>query len=467
MNLLLIATYGAYICMIGLIYETLRGLDQLKTKPADQLHFIQGTKQPEHGIMATIKIVLVAILLFGVISMGFVWLSAWMLSNAILEQNCNDYASAVKHEAFNMMAGASQMQGIDTCPWTLFLNESKHVLINADHLSMRSYVMSEPEMLGTSWYKKLPTWWPSLPLYKRKDKNTIRGAELCPDPLLIEKRRMRSIKKMRMIDDYEMQEMIGAGGFGSVRLAFLKGDPRKKYVIKRVLKRKIMSHRWMQLVGEKTGIAPAISLPIEASILLYIRSLPPSAGQQLVIRLEEYLEDTSYYYLVFEWLPNAMDITHFFSVQRQRQISALLSLHDMRRLFYLTAKAVAFLHDNHIVHGDIKDENVLLYGYQNSLPRRKLGSRKKKHPMGLRVKLIDFGSCAYVSKESPWIYEYRGGSKYKSPEILQGQMPFDGFKQDVWSLGILFYFMLYGTFPEDPMRRSISLPRHHLMTPGK
>lgn len=338
------------------------------------------------------------------------------------------------------------IEGYDLSPWILNLNESKRISIDASYLHLKPCIHQNhdtdlSQLSLKKWYKKLP----SL--------------------LHASKKRIRITKRMRMIQDYQMMNILGSGGFGSVRLAMLKTDPRKKYVIKRVPKHKIMPHRWMKLSKEihdsDTNNQLAIFLPVEASVLLYVRSLPSSFERNLIVRLEEYLQDHDYYYLVFDWLPNAVDLTHVFA-DSSRTKSNYSSFFVVKRILFLIAQGVAFLHDHHIIHGDIKDENVLLYS------KRKINFQNYNT---IHVKLIDFGSCTYASKDdsSSLLMEYRGGSKYKSPEIVSGFFPFDGFKQDIWALGVLYYFILYHKFPfsnsVDVLSKTIDFPRNPFLTP--
>lgn len=338
------------------------------------------------------------------------------------------------------------IEGYDLSPWILNLNESKRVLIDANYLHLKprmpqSHDTDLSHLSLMKWYKKFSPF--------------LHGS----------KKHVNIIKRMRMIQDYQMMNMLGAGGFGSVRLAMLKADPRKKYVIKRVPKHKIMPHRWMKLSKEihdsDTNNQLSISLPVEASVLLYVRSLPPSFGRNLIVRLEEYLEDRDHYYLVFDCLPNAVDLTRIFA-DSSRNKSNYPSFFLVKRILFLIAQGVAFLHDHHIIHGDIKDENVLLYS------KRRINFQNYNT---IHLKLIDFGSCTYASKDdsSSLLMEYRGGSKYKSPEVVSGFFPFDGFRQDIWALGVLYYFILYHRFPFsnsiDVLSKSIDFPRNPFLTP--
>ena len=85
--------------------------------------------------------------------------------------------------------------------------------------------------------------------------------------------------------------------------------------------------------------------------------------------------------------------------------------------------ALAFLHKNHIIHGDIKLENVVL--------QAKIG--------GCVAKLADFGISEPISstQESNRIVGTQG---YIAPEILKCEGY--GTASDIWSLGCLIYAML-------------------------
>lgn len=81
-----------------------------------------------------------------------------------------------------------------------------------------------------------------------------------------------------------------------------------------------------------------------------------------------------------------------------------------------------------IVHRDIKPENVLIHNDQ--------------------VKISDFGFSRVIEAGDPNYYSRLGTPLYMPPQILKGE-PY-GPKCDVWSVGILLFFMLYGYHPFIP-----------------
>ena len=88
---------------------------------------------------------------------------------------------------------------------------------------------------------------------------------------------------------------------------------------------------------------------------------------------------------------------------------------------------VEHLHSKCIIHGDIKDENILINDK-------------------LCIKLIDFGSSKIINSTNDCLNRFQGTINYVSPEILNGGQ-FSGKSNDIWCIGILLYTMLTGQVP--------------------
>ena len=112
-----------------------------------------------------------------------------------------------------------------------------------------------------------------------------------------------------------------------------------------------------------------------------------------------------------------MDLFEFIDRQR-RHIDEELASYIFRQL----VSAVSYLHSKSVVHRDIKDENIVI--------------NEQFH-----IKLIDFGSAAYIQKGKKFA-TFCGTMDYCSPDILLGNKYY-GPELDVWTCGIALYTLVF------------------------
>eukprot|EP00741_Cyanophora_paradoxa_P002364 tig00000601_g2290.t1 len=110
-----------------------------------------------------------------------------------------------------------------------------------------------------------------------------------------------------------------------------------------------------------------------------------------------------------------------------------------RQSFAQVVQAVRYMHEQGVVHRDLKLDNVM------TDPEAR-GS----------VKLIDFGFSRSVESA---LASHVGTRPYMAPEVMSVPLTgYDGRAIDVWSLGVILFLMLAGGYPFDSAGHSIVYP---------
>ena len=101
---------------------------------------------------------------------------------------------------------------------------------------------------------------------------------------------------------------------------------------------------------------------------------------------------------------------------------------EARVKFRHILSAVQYCHQKHVVHRDLKAENLLLDENMN-------------------IKLADFGFSNEFTPGSK-LDTFCGSPPYAAPELFQGKK-YNGPEVDVWSLGVILYTLVSGSLPFD------------------
>ena len=139
-----------------------------------------------------------------------------------------------------------------------------------------------------------------------------------------------------------------------------------------------------------------------------------------IIKFKEVISTNKHIYIIMEYIDD--NLSNY--VLRKR----LLSEKKAHHFFCQLISSVEYLHLLGISHRDIKPENILL------------------DTKNYNIKLIDF-DLSHISKNNSDLLKTRCGSPcFIPPEIIQGHF-YKGESSDIWSCGIVLYFMLTGIVP--------------------
>lgn len=218
-----------------------------------------------------------------------------------------------------------------------------------------------------------------------------------------------ALKHSIKFSDFIILQKMGEGAYGKVNLCMHKME---KYivVIKMIFKERILVDTWVR--DRKLG-----TIPSEIQIMATLNKQPHAN----ILALLDFFEDDDYYYIETPVHGETGCIDLFDLIELKTNMTE----YEAKLIFKQVVSGIKHLHDQGIVHRDIKDENVIV------------------DSKGF-VKLIDFGSAAYV-KSGPFDV-FVGTIDYAAPEVLSGD-PYEGKPQDIWAIGILLYTIV---FKENP-----------------
>ncbi|KAG1055859.1 hypothetical protein G6F43_002200 [Rhizopus delemar] len=216
----------------------------------------------------------------------------------------------------------------------------------------------------------------------------------------------------KQIGSFRISKLLGVGAFSKVYV----GDhleEKKFYALKIIQKGKLLNDARIRSSIER-----------EIGILKYI-------DHTNIVHLEATMETEQFICIVLEYVEGGelfdfVQKMHYQSRLVQQKVNEVM----IKSLFLQLVNAVRWLHEHHIVHRDLKLENILIH----------------KQNEQVTLKITDFGLARVVDPEAPLLTTRCGSEEYAAPEIVQGK-EYDGRKTDTWALGIILYALLVGYLP--------------------
>ena len=203
------------------------------------------------------------------------------------------------------------------------------------------------------------------------------------------------VRQLRFRDIYVLNRRLGKGIYEQVFECTHKGS-KVHYAVKIYAKRKLQ--------------------PDAMTTLAMLRAF----DHPNVCRVEDLVEEEKSVFVVAEIVEGEDVVAPLLGTQGITEDAVVAVAREM-------AAAVAYLHDNNVMHGDVKPDCFRHTTLADTSP----------------VKLIDFASSRILlPSERPT--ERIGSLHYTAPEFFKGK---PDFKSDIWSLGAILYVMFCGQPP--------------------
>lgn len=212
--------------------------------------------------------------------------------------------------------------------------------------------------------------------------------------------RQNTKTKLAKIGFYELGETLGEGNFAKVRLGthVLTGEPVAVKII------------------DKTKLDKVTQKKLYREVRIMKLLNHPN-----IVRLYEVIDTPRALHLIMEYAQGGEVFDYLVAHGRMKE-------RDARKHFRQIISAVEYCHSLHVIHRDLKAENLLL-------------------DEKLNVKIADFGFSNQFNPGET-LNTWCGSPPYAAPELFEGR-DYSGPEVDIWSLGVVLYVLVCGCLPFD------------------
>jgi len=221
-------------------------------------------------------------------------------------------------------------------------------------------------------------------------------------------RTQQNSRKQNMFGPYLMLQTLGEGEFGKVKLG-VHTDTEQEVAIKLIRKESVDTSSRLNKVEREISVLKSVRHPN-------------------IVKLFDVIETERYIGIIIEYASGGELFDHILAHRYLKE-------KDAQKLFAQLISGVGYLHGKHIVHRDLKLENLLLDRNRNII-------------------ITDFGFAnQFGSANTDLMATSCGSPCYAAPELVISEGLYVGSAVDIWSCGVILYAMLCGYLPfdDDPM----------------
>lgn len=211
------------------------------------------------------------------------------------------------------------------------------------------------------------------------------------------------VNKNNFDDEYDLKESLGSGSIAEVWSATNKTSNEERAV--KIIKK-----------GQNPPVDLSKMIKDETDCLATL-------DNENIVKIYEVFEDEQKYYVVMELLKGP-NMSEYLSVTPKTALSEKIVAGWLKQIL----KGVSHCHSNKIIHRDIRPSNIVFADKAAANP-----------------KLIDFNFAQSYDPDATAVQDIYAAPAYISPDLITKKEY--STKTDIWSCGILAYYIIAGRIP--------------------
>ncbi|OEH76491.1 CAM CDPK domain-containing protein [Cyclospora cayetanensis] len=236
-------------------------------------------------------------------------------------------------------------------------------------------------------------------------------------------RRNLALAGISITDLFTFAKKLGSGSFGDVHRVIEKRQSPFDFLASLCVYGCLGAsssglERVIKTINKDRSQVPLEQIEAEIEVL-------KSLDHPNIIKIFEVFDDYHNVYIVMETCEGGELLQRLIDAQNRGSALTEKSVSEIMRQLM---NALAYFHSKHVAHKDLKPENVL---FQDSSPDSP-------------IKVIDFGLAELFEKTDAHSKNAAGTALYMAPEVF---MRYLSLKCDIWSAGVMMYFLLTGCLP--------------------
>ena len=217
----------------------------------------------------------------------------------------------------------------------------------------------------------------------------------------------------------EIEERIQKPGGGETVKKYLKGKLLGKGGFAKCYELKCLNNKKtyaVKIIDKASMTKSSTKSKLKSEIKIH-----KSMSHINIVKFEHYFEDNENVYILLEICKNK---TLNELLKRRKIISEL----EMRYYLAQILSAVKYMHENKVIHRDLKLGNLFL-------------------GQNLMIKIGDFGLATKLEYDGERKHTVCGTPNYIAPEILENKHSGHSYEVDYWAIGVIVYTLLIGKPP--------------------